>query len=83
MLRIGITGGIGCGKSEVCRRLEQQGIPIIQADLVAKALMDNNKKIKSRAKQEFGNEVYLPSGKLNRKRLAESYRCRPFRPGPV
>lgn len=71
MLKIGITGGIGCGKSEVCRLLEQKGIPIIHADLVAREMMDNNEKIKSQIKKAFGDDVYLPNRKLDRKRVAE------------
>ena len=71
MLKIGITGGIGCGKSEVCRMLEQQGIPIIHADLVAKEMMDKNEEIKSRVKKVLGEEAYLPNGNLDRKRVAE------------
>jgi dephospho-CoA kinase len=71
MLKIGITGGIGCGKSEVCRLLEQHGIPIIHADLVAKEMMDNNEEIKSQVKKVFGEEAYLASGNLDRKRIAE------------
>lgn len=71
MLKIGITGGIGCGKSAVCRLLEQNGIPIIQADLVARELMETHPKIRSQIKAAFGDEIYLPDGKLDRKRLAE------------
>ncbi len=71
MLKIGITGGIGCGKTEVCRLLEQNGIPIIHADLVAKEMMDTNEEIKSRVKRIFGEQAYLPSGKLDRKRVAD------------
>ena len=71
MLKIGITGGIGCGKSEVCRLLEQNGVPIIHADLVAKKMMDTNEEIKSRVKSEFGEHAYLPNGKLDRKRVAD------------
>jgi len=71
MLKIGITGGIGCGKSEVCRLLEQEGIPIIHADLVAKDLMDNNAEIKSQIKEAFGKDVYPLGGGLDRKRVAE------------
>ena len=71
MLKIGITGGIGCGKSEVCWLLEQNGVPIIHADLVAREMMDANEQIKSQIKQAFGNDVYLPEGRLDRKRLAE------------
>jgi len=71
MLKIGITGGIGCGKSEVCRLLEEKGIPIIHADLVAREMINNNEEIKSQIKQAFGEDVYLVDGKLDRKRMAE------------
>ncbi len=70
MLKLGITGGIGCGKSEVCRLLEQNGVPIIHADLVARELMDTDVQIKSQIKKAFGDDVYLPDGRLDRKRLA-------------
>ncbi len=70
MLKIGITGGIGCGKSEVCRMLEQHGVPIIHADLVAREMMDTDEQIKSQIKGAFGNDVYQPDGKLDRKRFA-------------
>ncbi|MDZ7334761.1 MAG: dephospho-CoA kinase, partial [candidate division KSB1 bacterium] len=71
MIKIGITGGIGCGKSEVCRLLEQNGIPIIHADLVARELMESDPEIRADIKRAFGDEIYLPNGKLDRKRLAE------------
>ena len=71
MLKIGITGGIGCGKSEVCKLLKKSGIPIINADLVARKIIDNNDKIKSKLKKSFGDNVYLPDGRLDRKRVAQ------------
>lgn len=71
MLKIGITGGIGCGKSAVCRLLEQNGIPIIQADLVAREMMETHPQIRSQIKAAFGDEIYLRDGKLDRKRLAQ------------
>jgi len=70
MIKIGITGGIGCGKSELCRLLEQRGIPIIHADLVAREMMESHPEIRTQLKQAFGNDVYMPDGKLDRKRLA-------------
>ncbi len=70
MLKIGITGGIGCGKSEVCRLLEEKGIPIIHADLVAREMIDSREEIKSQIKAAFGDDVYFPDGKLDRKKVA-------------
>lgn len=71
MLKIGITGGIGCGKSEVCRILEAHHIPIIDADLVARELIENHDEIKSQIKQAFGDALYLSTGKLDRKQMAD------------
>jgi dephospho-CoA kinase len=71
MLKIGITGGIGCGKSQVCRLLEAKGIPIVHADLVAREMMDTNEEIISQVKKILGEAAYLPNGKLDRKRVAE------------
>lgn len=71
MQKIGITGGIGCGKSQVCQLLEGKGIPIIHADLVAKEMMNTDEKIVSRVKKILGEEAYLSNGKLDRKRVAK------------
>jgi dephospho-CoA kinase len=71
MLKIGITGGIGCGKSEVCRQLEENNIPIIHADLVAREMLDDHEGIKSQVKKMFGDDIYVLSGKLDRKRMAD------------
>jgi len=70
MLKIGITGSIGCGKSEVCRLLEKKGIPIIRADLIARKMINSNPEIISQIKQAFGENAYLPDGTLDRKRVA-------------
>jgi len=70
MLKVGITGGIGCGKSEVCRMLEKLGIPIIHADAVAKMLADENELIRRELKQAFGDDIYLIDGGLDRKKVA-------------
>jgi len=70
MLKIGITGGIGCGKSEFCKLLEAKGIPIIHADLVAREMLNTNATIISQIKQAFGENAYLPDGTLDRKRMA-------------
>ncbi len=71
MVKIGITGGIGCGKSEVCRLLEVNHIPVIRADLVAREMIDSHEGIKSQVKKIFGDDIYLTTSKLDRKRMAE------------
>lgn len=71
MLKLGITGGIGCGKSEVCRLLEKLGVPIIHADIVAKDLVNENEQIKRDLKQAFGEDVYFPNDTLDRRKVAD------------
>ena len=68
--RIGITGGIGSGKTEACKILERLGEKVLYADLIAKELTDNNDAIKNEIKNVFGLEFFDKSGKLNRKKLA-------------
>lgn len=70
MLRVGITGGIGSGKSTVAGIFEVLGIPVYYADDAAKRMMNENEELKEKIKHQFGNHVYT-DGKLNRKRLAE------------
>lgn len=69
-LKIGITGGIGSGKTTVCKVFELLGIPVFYADDEAKSLMANNEKLVSEIKLAFGEEVYLDAKTLNRKHLA-------------
>lgn len=69
--RIGITGGIGSGKSTVCRIFKILGIPVYSADDQAKWLMANNQNLKSQISEAFGKDSYLPDGSLNRAYLAE------------
>lgn len=71
MKKIGITGGIGSGKTTVCRIFETLGIPVYYADERAKWLMSHNKKLVTDIKALFGAEAYTPEGTLNRKFLAE------------
>ncbi len=70
MLTIGITGGIGSGKSTVCRVFRVLGIPVFQADLAARRLQDEDPHIKSSLIKLFGPEIYTENGLLNRKLLA-------------
>jgi dephospho-CoA kinase len=70
MLKVGITGGIGSGKSTVCRVFSNLGIPVFEADKAAKELMNNSEKIFDQLTRLFGAEVYLPDHSINRKYLA-------------
>ena len=70
MLKIGITGGIGSGKSTVCRVFSVMGIPVFEADKVARKLMDTDEEIHEKLVRLFGTAVYLPDQTVNRKYLA-------------
>jgi dephospho-CoA kinase len=67
---IGITGGIGSGKTTVARIFAEFGIHIYNADDRAKALMQTDPDIIKNLTDEFGTDVYLPDGTLNRPFLA-------------
>lgn len=69
MLRIGITGGIGSGKSTVAHCFEVLGIPVYYADREAKKMMNEDEELKQGIIREFGNEAYT-NGMLNRKHIA-------------
>ncbi len=70
MTKIGITGGIGTGKTVVCKIFETFGIPVYYSDQRAKYLMENDKNLIRQIIENFG-QVYTKDGKLNRKKLAQ------------
>lgn len=69
-LKIGVTGGIGSGKSVVCRVFAQLGIPVFMADQEAKRLMDHQPETIIQLKAWFGDDIYLSNEVLDRKKLA-------------
>ncbi len=69
-LQIGITGGIGAGKSLVCKVFAMLGIPVYPADERARWLMAYDPELKEAIRQNFGHEAILPNGELNRQFLA-------------
>ncbi len=71
MLQVGITGGIGSGKTTVCKIFEKFGIPIYYADERAKNLMISSREIIDKVKLIFGKESYFKNGKLNRKHISK------------
>ena len=71
MLKIGVTGGIGSGKSTICRIFETLGIPVFYADAVAKKIMLTDHLLVSGVKAAFGQESYFEDGRLNNKHIAE------------
>jgi dephospho-CoA kinase len=71
MLRVGLTGGLGSGKSTVAAMLAALGAEVIEADALGRALMEPGQPVFSRIVRVFGSEVVNPDGRLNRSRLAE------------
>jgi len=70
--QVGITGGIGSGKSLVCKIFECFGVPIYDADSHAKALMTTDGILIANIQKEFGNLSYNTDGSVNRSYLGET-----------
>jgi dephospho-CoA kinase len=70
MFTVGLTGGIGSGKTTVCRVFSVLGIPVFNSDEQAKLLLQDDPVVKAAVVQLFGRSVY-PAGKLDRKALAQ------------
>lgn len=69
MIRVGITGGIGSGKSMVCRMLTMLGVPLYDSDSRAKWLMNNSLSLRKKLQERFGEDIYDECG-LRRQVLA-------------
>lgn len=70
-MQIGVTGGIGSGKSLVCKIFQSLGVPVYDADSRAKSLMGTDEILKSAILKEFGESSYLPDGTFNRSHIGE------------
>lgn len=70
-MKIAITGGIGSGKSYVCRLLEQRGIAVYDCDAAAKRLMRTSTTLQQQLKTLVGDAVYSADGVLQKPVLAE------------
>lgn len=70
MITVGITGGIGSGKTTVCRIFEFLHVPVYYADLRARQLMTDHPELVADIIHEFGKEAYQSDGSLNREYLA-------------
>jgi dephospho-CoA kinase len=71
MLRVGLTGGIGSGKSTVAGIFEVLGIAVSYADQEARRLMNEDEELKAQIVRHFGSSAYSADGRLDRARLAE------------
>jgi len=70
MLRIGLTGGLGSGKSTAAMLFAQHGAYVLQADEIARELMQPGEAVYNSIVQHFGSSVVLPDAQLNRSELA-------------
>jgi len=70
MLTVGLTGGIGSGKSSVARLLALRGAVVIDADVIARDIVQPGEPTLQRVVERFGAEILLPDGHLNRGALA-------------
>ena len=68
---MGVTGGIGSGKTTVCGFLEEKGARVFYADIEAKRLMREDDTVRAAIVDAFGDEAYADDGSLNRAHLAE------------
>lgn len=71
MLKVGLTGGIGSGKSTVSSLLKHKGITIIDADLVSREVMEKYPKVSEEIKNQFGEQFFDSEGKLLRRKLGD------------
>ncbi|MEA2042041.1 MAG: dephospho-CoA kinase [Bacteroidota bacterium] len=71
MKKIGLTGGIGSGKTTVSRIFETAGIPVYNSDIQSKKLLITNENLKQELIKLFGNKIYSPQGELNREHFAK------------
>ncbi|MDD2724108.1 MAG: dephospho-CoA kinase [Methylovulum sp.] len=71
MLKVGLTGGIGCGKTTVALLFAQQGVPIIDADAIAHALVQQGQPALAEIRDTWGKEILTKDGSLDRARLRD------------
>jgi dephospho-CoA kinase len=71
MLRVGLTGGLGSGKSTVAGLLRELGAEVVEADALGRQVMEPGQQVYQEIVRAFGPEVVGPDGRLNRARLAQ------------
>jgi dephospho-CoA kinase len=70
LLKVGLTGGIGSGKSLVAAMFKGLGVPVLSADGIARSLTETDEAIKGGIRKHFGSTVFKKDGSLDRKRVA-------------
>ncbi len=71
MLRVGLTGGLGSGKSTVAAMLRELGAEVVEADELGRALMEPGQSVFASIVEHFGAQIVADDGRLNRARLAD------------
>ncbi len=69
-LVVGLTGGMGCGQTTVAKFFEKWGARVVNADLIAKQVVDEDEEVKRELEKAFGKRIFYRNRKLNRKLLA-------------
>lgn len=69
MLKVGLTGGIGCGKSTVAQIFSSLNVPMLDADQIAHNLVEKGQAALTQIHQAFGSDILNSAGSLNRKKL--------------
>lgn len=72
MLRVGLTGGVGSGKSAVALVWAEAGVPVLQADALGRAMMEQGEPVYRAIAEQFGPGVVQPDGQLDRAALARA-----------
>ena len=70
MLRVGLTGDLGSGKSTVARMLAERGAVVLSSDEMGRALMQPGQRVYAAIVATFGSEIVAADGTLDRKKLA-------------
>lgn len=70
MIKVGLTGGIGSGKTTIAKAFAAVGVPVYNCDDAAHRLTDSDERVVSALKGRFGDHIYLADGRLDRKALA-------------
>ncbi len=71
MIKVGITGGIGSGKTTICNFFRILNVPVFEADIEAKQILNNSQIVRNKIKAIFGDDIYLPNQTIDRKKLAQ------------
>ncbi len=69
MFLIGVTGGIACGKTEVCKVFQKKGATVLSGDQIGKEMVEKNKKVLKELVHTFGEKILNKDGNLNRRKL--------------